>query len=212
MDLASLGYYDDWDAVLALKNNATFDAETRDAVYGIPIDTLLINNASIFGVMMGVLHKNVINVTYNSVGVDIVTELLFVTGAKETNWWYDNQLQGSASRYLTPEILTSLSRTTSKRKDTANWFNYITSNIDNLFAIDYFEPGGCATSSTPQWCFEYNASNVANTNIGIQKTYLEIGERIYGVSATQVGPYANGTIPSQFISFVLNKASSSSSK
>lgn len=173
MNFTAQGYYDDWDDILALKNNASFAAPTRDAVYGLPIienknSYLLVKG--IAGVFIGVIHSKVLNASYSSVGIDLkndITQQFF-----EVNWLLDSQLEGSASRY------------------------FPSSKSDDLFAIDFFPPGLCHDSLYPQWCIEYSESSLSKL-----QARITLGERIYLLGETMIGPYAYDLIPSKLLLF-----------
>lgn len=132
------GFYDDWDAMLALKSNSTFTASNRDAIYGIPYDSYVIKKG-FAGVLIGVLHSEVLNATYHCVGIDLGT-----MGVFNSNWLLDTPLKGSALRYIPND-----------------------KNADEFFAIDYFPPGMCSMSKYPQWCIEYSENDFTTNNINV---------------------------------------------
>jgi len=110
---------------------------------------------------------------------------------------YDDQLQGSALRYLSSDNLSNFLLSFNNIDKKLDW-SVVKEESNNFFAIDFFEPGGCLASLYPQWCVEYNASSLKSNN-----TYIFVGERIYMLNITHIGPYANTTIPSQVLLFSL---------
>ena len=175
VNLSSLGYYDDWDQILALKNNESFVAGTRDATYGIPIGYFGQFNTSTSGTIIGVNHKYVNNISYNSVGLDLGS----ASGKYvETHWFLDEKMYGSAVRYLGEDNELAL----------------------YLFAIDFYPPGGCGTSSVPsQWCVEFSPDSY--DLLKLRKLYPIIGERMYTVHETALGNPANLTCPVLWLQF-----------
>jgi hypothetical protein len=193
-DLSSYGCYDDWDVVLAAKNNNSFVGGTRDAIYGIPpinryediLQYQLKSNAG--HILIGVLHSKVLNATYSSAGIDVLGWKLstMTVSVIETLWFLDDHLIGSAARYFDDSYV----------KNNNN--NVATAAVDQLFAIDYFPPNGCIDHKYPQWCVEYNPTDYLTTGL---IPFLEVGERVYSVAKTTIGPAANTTIPTAILYF-----------
>eukprot|EP01038_Epipyxis_sp_PR26KG_P006554 gene6554-9003_t len=176
VNLTTEGFYDDWDYVLSKQNNDSFALGNRDAIYGIPTDGGGISSRNAY-VMVGLLHADIFNASYHSIGYTIQNDTYPLT--LETKWFLESSLVGSARRY-------DLSGNNSI--------------FDNFFAIDVLPPGKCSFSSNPQWCVEVNQTSVDALN----NPYVLFDERIYGVYETTVGPAANITIPSQMLEFHLS--------
>ena len=173
VNLTALGYYDDWDTILELKNNDSFVAGTRDATYGIPIGYFGHFEKSTCGTLIGVNHKFVNNISYNSVGLDLTSYGKYF----ETHWFLDEDLYGSAVRYLGDDNMLA----------------------PYLYAIDFYPPGGCDRSSTPkQWCVEFYPDNY---DFKLRKLYPIIGERMYTLQETALGNPANLTCPAMWLQF-----------
>lgn len=174
------GTYDDWDAILAKKNNDSFVAGTRDAIYGTPsipsLDALksFVLKPNQAYVLFGIMHAKLMNASYSCAGLDVVNGLVS-NGFSETHWFLDDQLEGSAHRYLDSDA------------------------ADGLYAVDFFAPGGCTNHATPQWCVEFNATSYNSTSI--LSPWLYLGERVYSVLETGIGPSANTTISSGVLFF-----------
>lgn len=182
----SVGCYDDWDAVLAAKNNATFVVGTRDATYGTPIfppdisGFLLQPNTA--AVIIGVQHTSVIGAAYSSVGLDL--QSLSSGDVLETHWFLDTDMIGSARRYLPADTPVEIA--------------------DSFYAIDMLPHGGCASvpEDEAKWCFEFGPWTQAT--VALKRPVLIAGERIYSLAATTVGPAANETLTSHVLVFRLN--------
>ena len=169
------GYYDDWDVVLERKNNDSFAVPTRDAIYGLPVcldDGECKLTESTGAVVIGVLHRDVLPALYNSVGVSVMN--IYTGQYSESHWLMDTDLFGSAHRYLNDAVAGS------------------------LYAVDFMPPGKCKGVEEPQWCIEFNSSSMPH--IG-HNPYLILGERIYGVVETKVGPSENSTLGTELLVF-----------
>lgn len=170
LNLTAEGYYDDWDVVLNRKNNDSFAAACRDAIYGLPISLESSSlHSNTMAVVFGIIHSDVLNALYSSVGVDVTNS--FANTFYETHWFYDTQLQGSASRYFMNE-----------------------QKAEHFYAIDFFFPGGCSIEPSA-WCVEFNQSSMRVTN------KLALGERVYGIRDTSIGPYGYNVIPAKLLIF-----------
>ena len=137
LDYETSGLYDDWNRILALHNNNTYQVGTRDAVYGEPplfdMDPMDDEADDAAGPMwsatgddnavvaFGVLHTSSdgLAAAYQEVGVD----LMDLSGATftYTSWLRDTDLVGSALRYLHGTPFESLA--------------------DQLFAVEFLPPG-----------------------------------------------------------------------
>lgn len=186
MDTDKLGFYDDWNEVLALKNNDSYIVADRDALYGIPrIDKT--NYSSFYlkkgtqVVIVGIIHRIALNAAYSSVGIDVVR----MQNGKvlETHWWLDQDLTGSAERYFTT------GKEEEKKEDKEPLLPY-------LFAIDIKGPGEC---NGAKWCAEFNSSHIFSEKS--MWPIMEIFERIYLVEDTKVGPDATTVVPSRLLIF-----------
>lgn len=180
VNLTEEGYYDDWDVILERRNNDSFAVPTRDATYGLPVcleDGACKLDSTTSAVVIGVLHKDVLNAAYNSVGVSVMN----VLNSKylETHWIVDTDLRGSAERYLSGSGI-------------------VDTDADSLFAIDFMPPGKCEGSSFPQWCVEFNATSMARVGV---IPYLILGERVYAVGDTMIGPLASEMIGTELLVF-----------
>ena len=181
VNLTEEGYYDDWDFILERKDNSSFVVPTRDATYGLPLclsDAACKLEKNTAAVVVGVLHSAVLDAAYSSVGVSVMNVL---TGMySETHWILDEGLVGSADRYL---------------KNTSS----LSEVSDSLFAVDFLPSGKCSTrpSDQQQWCFEWDDISFGKLNF----PYIILGERIYAVSETGLGPPANTTIGSELLMF-----------
>ena len=176
-----VGCYDDWDAVLASKSNATFVVGTRDATYGTPTNGYLLQPTTA-AVIIGVQHATVIGAAYSSVGLDLESA---ITGeVLETHWFLDSDMIGSAKRYLPADTPQDVS--------------------DAFFAIDMLPHGECSKvpEEEAKWCFEFGSWT--SMNIASKRPYLIPGERIYSVAETTVGPAANATLTAHVLVFKLN--------
>ena len=60
-------------------------------------------------------------------------------------------------------------------------------NASLLFAVDFMPPGGCAADA--QWCVEFNQTSYDTPN-----ARFILGERVYCLQDTMVGPPAEKTI------------------
>lgn len=174
VNLTSEGCYDDWDYVLGLKNNDSFVAGTRDATYGIPVCPPE-GDCGMIGKMgavaVGVVHASPHGQDAAYSSVGIDI-MNYVTGQFiQTTWWMDDALEGSAARYL-PDNGSPL--------------------VDQLFAVELMPKGMCAEDS--KWCVELEKDAYSTT------AFL-MGERIYSLAATTVGPPANTTVGAQVLTF-----------
>lgn len=74
LNMTVLGFYDNWDAVLAMATNDSFVLGTRDAVYGVPplvpphLHDYFLDSAV---VLIGVNHRSVNDMCYNSAGLSV---------------------------------------------------------------------------------------------------------------------------------------------
>lgn len=171
------GLYDDWEWVLEQKNNDTYMMPTRDALYGMgvcPEPRACQLKDGDAGVLMGVIHSEALDAAYYSVGLDVMD---LDNGAfLETHWYLDKDLVGSAERYFSEASLETNQ-----------------AEVAALFAIDFLPPGGCAGAAHPQWCVEYDTQSYAESR------HLMISERIYSVTASQVGPAKEMVVTSSYV-------------
>ena len=131
--------------------------------------------------------------SYNSAGVSVMN--IYTWKYLETHWILDDDLRGSVLRYLNTNSTTSVNTsTTSSTTRTA----CTTSSADLFFAIDFMPPGKCSTSLYPQWCVEFNETSYKH--IG-SSPYIILGERIYSLNETKIGPDASQTIGVQLLVF-----------
>lgn len=175
LSYTNTGFYDDWDVVIAKKDNSSYVAGDRDAAYGmVPEEESQdppVINENVKIILLGVNHARVYNASFSSVGLDVLCSAVQYTAACESIWFTDDQLFGSARRYFP---------STSQYKNNPL--------IDDLFAVEFYYEGGCQGSQYPQWCKELNATFYPYP-------VITLGERIYGVKETTVGPCANITLP-----------------
>lgn len=186
LNYTDIGNYDNWDYILdVLKDNSTFVVGTRDALYGSPLfpdgadgfrfDT----NTAV--VLIGIQHTPIQRATYSSIGVDLLN---LVTGhVHETHWFLDSDLIGSAQRYLPADT----------SQDIAN----------AMFAIDVLPYGACAKVPVNEvkWCYEFG--KWTDSEIKVKFPFVVLGERIYCLNDTLIGPAANVTLSSRVIVFNL---------
>ena len=171
VNFTSLGFYDDWDDIVSLKDNSSFVLDTRDALYGSPIaSSVHFIPEGTGAVVIGVNHKRTLGAAYNSVGVSVMDPTTFKY--IESHWFIDVDLEGSAERYLPKDPKAA-----------------------DLFAIDFMPPGMC--SPTAKWCIEFNKTSYDNS---LAKFIL--GERIYCLQDTMIGPPANRTISTRLPIFM----------
>jgi len=117
--------------------------------------------------------------------------LELITATRQTTWFNEHQLYGSAERYFSQN---------------QNQNDYDIELINKLFAIDFYPEGYCSEPEyASQWCYEYSkkALNpiIPNPN-GLPPILLpEIGERIYSIASTNVGPSVEETLPSRLVAF-----------
>lgn len=183
LNLTTKGFYDDWDTIIADKNNNSYVVETRDATYGFPSlkdlsGCVLKHRTS--AVLVGVNHRTLNDMSYNSVGLSVYGFDNFNNEKKqlvalETHWFYDTQLLHSAERYLPDNKLAKY-----------------------LFAVDFMQPGECVGTAHPQWCVEFNESSIRPLQ---QPAELLAGERMYSTTATGIGMAANISIPASVLIF-----------
>jgi hypothetical protein len=114
--------------------------------------------------------------------------LAMVAAMRQSTWFQQLQLQGSAARYL-PE-------------------GYDPELSSKLFAVDFFPEGYCSQPEySSEWCYEYSSEAinpktiVSPTSSGPPIILPEIGERIYSVAASDTGPSVYETFPSRLIGF-----------
>ena len=180
-DKAKIGFYDDWEELLVWTdwNYDAFIAPTRDAMYTIPTTEVpLYNGTSI--VVVGVNHRITQNASYQMLGLQIVNS--------EDNDSYrafsvsDDEMIGSAQRYF-------------EGVD----HNFTQAQIDSLWAWDFVPPGGCASHSDAwrPFCTEI----AADLYIGKEIKGVFLGERIYSVEATGMGPRQDQTIAAVGLAF-----------
>lgn len=203
LDYQTSGTYDDWQKILSLQNNKTYQVATRDAVYGEPpaferdpLDddgsnmpplAMLsgdLNAAVVFGTLH--THEETFGAAYMELGVDVLslsgTDYLFSVWLTEAN------LAGSALRYLQGTPYEDLA--------------------DQLFAVDVMPPGLCANSSSnsagndkPSWCVEIVLTTGGTTMVGM---LLVPAERCYAVNSDKcIGPDVDSLVPTQAIVFDL---------
>ena len=190
VSLAEEGYYDDWDVVLERRNNDSFAVPTRDAIYGLPVclsDGACKLESTTSAVVIGVLHRDVLQAAYNSVGVSVLN--VRNNQYLETHWITDSDLRGSAKRYLDASASGRGSNAASSM-----------ANSDSLFAIDFRPPGKCEGSAYPQWCVEFQEDSLAQLGV---VPYLILGERVYAAGETAIGPCVNETIGAELLVFSL---------
>lgn len=173
--LTPTGCYDDWENVLANPSNNSFTLCTRDALYGCPHSCPAGCNTtpSRSGVIMGVMHTPLLDASYSSVGLTVVEAS---TGAAlSTTWLLDEDVMGSAARYIPADPQAS-----------------------GLFAIDVMPPGKCAgrALSNPKWCLE-----LVSASFSTPHPVFQLGERIYSISSTTIGPASNQTLAARFFIF-----------
>lgn len=211
-ELTDFGYYDDWDQVLAQKNNLTYVAPTRDATYGVgqPTDlkTFGVHDHSA-AVMIGVVHTNANGtanvVAYSSAGVSlwdgwrcnsvIDCPSWRVNDYHQSQWLNHNQLLGSAQRYFdkagSPQVDPALA--------------------SQLFAIDYLPGGACSSAAYSKfhssWCLEFSKDALRrfpkhpNIPLGRHTILPILGERMYSQESTDSGPAADEVLPARMLSF-----------
>lgn len=157
------GFYDDWDVILANKNNDSFVLDTRDALYGSPImSDMHLVTPGCGAVAIGVIHQLAMDAAYNSVGVSTLDP--DSSSYIESHWFADIDLEGSAARYLPND-----------------------DNARYMFAVDFMPPGMCGPDD--QWCVEFN-----QTSYDLPKTRFVLGERVYCLQDTMIGPPADKTV------------------
>ena len=182
------GFYDDWQHILDLNKTISFAMETRDATYGFgccfsgPTGYFYLPSASV--IVFGVLHAEYYDALYHSLGVDIVQAETTSTSMNDSHWFMDDFLKGSATRYIRnaegPRINDDMKNTISKY----------------FFALDFLPDGQCSGHPNPKYCFEFNTTTKAWFN----KAFF-LGERVYGVKSSTVGPPAEKMIPPRLITF-----------
>jgi len=184
VNYTDIGNYDNWDYILdTLKDNSTFVVGTRDAIYGSPIfpedvDGFMFNTSTAV-VLIGVQHTPVQQATYSSIGVDLVN--VYTGAVYETHWFLDSDLIGSAQRYLPADTSPAISNA--------------------LFAIDVLPYGACASvpANEAKWCYEFG--EWADKQVKIKFPIILMGERVYSLKATLIGPAANVTLSSRVLVF-----------
>ena len=87
--------------------------------------------------------------SYNSAGVSVMN--IYTWKYLETHWILDDDLRGSALRYLNTNSTTSVNTSTTA-STTTTATSATTTSADLFFAIDFMPPGKCSTSLYPQWC------------------------------------------------------------
>jgi hypothetical protein len=105
------------------------------------------------------------------------TPYVIYTATRQTNWFNEHQLLGSAARYLPEDY----------DQDLAN----------KLFAADFYPEGYCSQPEySSKWCVEYS-SRALNVKLPVPSPPVllpDIGERIYSVSTTNTGPSVYETL------------------
>ncbi len=182
------GCYDDWQHILDLNKTISFVMETRDAIYGLgccmsgPTGYFYLPSASV--VVFGVMHSEYYDALYHSLGVNIVHSQTTDTSKNDSHWFMDDFLRGSATRYIEnangPRINEAMKNTISKY----------------FYAIDFLPDGQCTGHPDPKYCFEFNTE----ANAWFEKAFF-LGERVYGVKATTVGPPSDKLILPRLITF-----------
>ena len=98
----------------------------------------------------------------------------------------------------TATTTTTITTTTTTTTTTTHSSTTTTTSADLFFAIDFMPPGKCSTSLYPQWCVEFN--DTSYKHIG-SSPYLILGERIYSLNETKIGPDASQTIGVELLVF-----------
>ena len=161
---------------------------------------------STLAVLIGVLHRDTMYASYNSAGVSVMN--IYTWKYIETHWILDDDLRGSVLRYLNTNSTTSVNTSTTSSTTrtacttttttTTHSSTTTTTSADLFFAIDFMPPGKCSTSLYPQWCVEFNETSYKH--IG-SSPYIILGERIYSLNETKIGPDASQTIGVQLLVF-----------
>lgn len=123
----AIGFYDDWDAILARKDNSTFILPTRDAIYGMPVQGPVRFGQVAQATFLGIRKPGA---TYH----ELMLEIYDMKAASMTTiTLLDKDMANSAERYL---------RSSSSVIDETD---------DLLFAVDLRVQGACAGA---KYCWE----------------------------------------------------------
>jgi len=161
---------------------------------------MMLRNTSA-SVLIGAIHTSdgMANVaSFFEAGVDVVNfaallsydssniNKVLIGGTRQTNWFNEHDLAGSALRYLPSDYDQELG--------------------NKLFAVDVFPEGYCSDPDySSQWCIEYSrlALNPVISKLKDTPAYIypALGERIYSVAATDTGPSQFETLPVRYLGF-----------
>jgi len=166
---------------------------------------MMLRNTSA-SVLIGAIHTSdgMANVaSFFEAGVDVVNfaallsydssniNKVLIGGTRQTNWFNEHDLAGSALRYLPSDYDQELG--------------------NKLFAVDVFPEGYCSDPDySSQWCIEYSrlALNPVISKLKDTPAYIypALGERIYSVAATDTGPSQFETLPIRSTSGSISRA------
>jgi hypothetical protein len=192
------GFYDDWNSILAMKNNASFIIPTRDALYGMPawaytpdtdFSTITITDKT-HAVFIGIRHSVTLGASYSQPQLAIQK---FPSGkVTHTIAFNDDEVVGSAERYFTGN-------------------SDVSKELQSLFyAVDIRPVGQCEKYSSTfiseklngidTYCFEFFPQDSDN-KLNLNTHLLFPGERIYALSSTTIGPATETTLMSELLVF-----------
>jgi len=161
----SPGFYDDWATILAQKSNASFVLPTRDALYGVPKTSL------------GAMFQNATVSIWGALQPDAAYHELMIsfvdTGlvkSVQTLTLLDADLAGSATRYLQASAYETLA--------------------SSLFAVNVRLYGQCKGA---KYCVEV-PEDLSRKTEAVASAMLELGERVYCMKQTSIGPDAALTV------------------
>jgi hypothetical protein len=199
LDYRTSGLYDDWDRIISLQNNKTYQVGTRDAVYGEPpcfdldpegddevaegLAVLTGDNNAV--VVFGALHTHA--ATFGAAFMESGVVVSDVSGSNYlfTSWLTDRDLTGSALRYLAGTEFEEVA--------------------DQLFAVDVLPPGLCGNGGGGNggggpWCVEFDITTAAGM-------LLIPAERAYSVTSDAcIGPDLDVLLPTRAYLFDLDGA------
>ena len=186
VNYTSYGFYDDWKPILDANETVNFIVDTRDATYGIGCCMRGLNGyfyaPSTAVSMFGINHAAYFEAAYHSLGLNLQNFATQQSFPNDTMWFMESDLRGSANRYLNDNIDDDFKALVDKY----------------FYAIDFLPPGQCQYHANKEWCFEFDTYPQFKH---IYEYDMILGERIYSVGATGVGPPAENMIPPQAISW-----------
>ena len=202
-----------WDGFVLPTRDCTYGTSTDPATGIAALDADVSRlDARTAAVAIGVRHAAVFDAAYSSAGLVVVENADLAAGPGSTHfssWRDDRALAGSAARYFEATdagdtaagaVAAGNATTDAASASTDHSSQPLSSSL--LFALDVMPPGECDPRDAVRgFCVELSEDAVRTGLEGEQERFLSLGERVYSVAKTGVGPDAAQMVPSLLLFF-----------